>query len=288
MIKKIKKYFYTYLFYLHFIFWGLMFTIVVIPLIETIKRLFPRAESFYFKMTFLFYRTLIWLLSVFGVLKVHPIEGEENLHDASPCIYVSNHRSMLDILIYLTKLRDTNCLIKAGPNPKRMVAIEETETERRSMPGWWLPFIMGSLKILGYIKMPESKTDMDGLRNTIAACGESLRKGRSIIIFPEGTRSRSGNLLPFLTLPFKLACDEQIPIVPLVIHNDIPIMPKGSISIDIPRRVHFHIRVLPPIMPDPKIDPQSLLVLVRKRMSAQLKEMNSNYGKMEISGDGNR
>ncbi len=285
MCMTLKNRIYSTLFYLYFIVLGIAFTLVFMPAIELFKSVFPRITNFYFQLTHTFYINLIRMMTAIGAIRVHPFKNEHYLFQHSPCIYVSNHRSMLDVLIFLTKLRSTNCLVKAGPNPRHITGAEETTSRRTSMPGWWLPFIMGSLKILGYIRMPESKRDFTGLKETLVACSRSIRSGRSIIIFPEGTRSPDGRLLPFLTLPFKLACMEKTPIVPIVIHNRTPIMPKGSILINIPHRVDFHVEVLPPVIPDDSIDPQSLLVKVRREMSRALREADKRYGKMEISDD---
>src|SRR5213082_3754479 len=54
-----------------------------------------------------------------------------------------------------------------------------------------------------------------------------IRGGISAVVFPEGTRSRSGELLSFKNAPFGLAIAAGVPVVPVYVHNTFAIMPKG-------------------------------------------------------------
>src|SRR5439155_1243151 len=56
---------------------------------------------------------------------------------------------------------------------------------------------------------------------------EIIRGGTSALLFPEGTRSRTGELLPFKNAPFGLAIAAQVPVVPVYVGNTFEIMPKG-------------------------------------------------------------
>jgi len=54
-----------------------------------------------------------------------------------------------------------------------------------------------------------------------------IRSGVSALVFPEGTRSRTGQLLPFKNAPFGLAIAAQVPVVPVYVGHTFEIMPKG-------------------------------------------------------------
>ena len=73
---------------------------------------------------------------------------------------------------------------------------------------------------------------------------ESLRAGNSFLIFPEGTRSRTGELLPFKKGGFIMAIQAQVPIVPVAVQGGRASMRKGSAII---RPVHVSVRIGQPI-----------------------------------------
>jgi 1-acyl-sn-glycerol-3-phosphate acyltransferase len=75
-------------------------------------------------------------------------------------------------------------------------------------------------------------------------CRDRLRKRVSVMIFPEGTRSRTGELLPFKDGAFRLAIESGAPILPLAVAGTRNAMPKGSLLFN-PARAE--VRVLEPI-----------------------------------------
>jgi 1-acyl-sn-glycerol-3-phosphate acyltransferase len=75
-------------------------------------------------------------------------------------------------------------------------------------------------------------------------CAETLDHGLSLMIFPEGTRSRTGDLLPFKDGAFSLAIDKQVPLLPVVLHGTRACIPKGSRWFG---EARAHARVLEPI-----------------------------------------
>jgi 1-acyl-sn-glycerol-3-phosphate acyltransferase len=68
----------------------------------------------------------------------------------------------------------------------------------------------------------------DSVRAMIEECRKSLRGGLSVMIFPEGTRTRDGNVQPFKDGAFQLALEEQVPILPVAIAGTRNCTPKGS------------------------------------------------------------
>jgi 1-acyl-sn-glycerol-3-phosphate acyltransferase len=65
-------------------------------------------------------------------------------------------------------------------------------------------------------------------RRTVAEASRRIKSGQSVVIFPEGTRTRDGHLLPFKKGGFHLAMDSGVDIVPVAIKGSREIMPRGA------------------------------------------------------------
>jgi len=137
-----------------------------------------------------------------------------------PYIFMCNHQSALDIY----------CLYFSLPLSFRWIA-------KRQL--FLIPFFGWALKRGGHISI-----DRENPREALKAIDEAARKirdGMNIIIFPEGTRSRDGSLLPFKKGGFSLALRAMVPIVPVGIVGTSTLQPKGSF---IPKRkgvIYIHI-----------------------------------------------
>jgi 1-acyl-sn-glycerol-3-phosphate acyltransferase len=102
----------------------------------------------------------------------------------------------------------------------------------------------------------------------VRTCHLRLSQGHSLFVFPEGTRSPTGDLRHFYPGAFRLAVRFQVPIVPIVIEGTRDILPKGKLAIR-PRPVI--IRVLDPVLPEAAgRDHRRLLEVVRGRMQEEL------------------
>ncbi len=136
--------------------------------------------------------------------------GRENLPDKGPLVFVSNHQSTIDI----------PALFMAVPFDFRFVA----KKVLRHVPflGWymrWANFV--------FIDRSNKKAAIASLDEA----GQRIRSGINIMMFAEGTRSDTLEILPFKKGPFALAMNAGVPIVPVTIEGSGRLMPKNSWNI---------------------------------------------------------
>ena len=148
------------------------------------------------------------VLQVFGV-RVH-VQGFENLEQGKSYVYVSNHASMFDIPAVL------------GHIPDQVRIVYKKELAYVPIWGW-------SLAVGHYIAIDRFKAK-DAMKSLDEAA-RKIRNGASVLLFAEGTRTRTGKLQPFKRGAFALAARAGIPVVPLTINNSFNILPKGSLRI---------------------------------------------------------
>ena len=161
-------------------------------------------------------RDLEWMLGV--DVAVH---GIEHVQDRGPVIYAPNHQSHLDILTLLGHL----------PGATRFAAKREL---------WRHPVVGGVLDTLGMIPI-----DREAGERSIEVLSEAAREASSIVIFPEGTRSRDGGLREFKKGAFVLAIATGLPIVPVCCRGTRRLMPRGSQLTVVPG--HVDVFIEPPI-----------------------------------------
>jgi len=134
-------------------------------------------------------------------------EGLENIPRDQPVMYASNHSSMFDIWALFATL----------PGSVRFVAKREL---------FRIPLLGRAMLAVGHVPI-----DRSARKSAFQAYDEAARRirgGTSVLVFPEGTRSRTGELLPFKNAPFGLAIAAQVPIVPVYLHHTFEILPKGA------------------------------------------------------------
>jgi 1-acyl-sn-glycerol-3-phosphate acyltransferase len=177
------------------------------------------------------------------------VTGRERARQAGACIFVSNHQSMVDILaVFAIRL------------PFLWVSKVEN---------FYVPFLGWNMWFNGYV--PLRRGYLPSIMRMVRTCHRKLREGQSLFVFPEGTRSPTGNLIPFYPGAFRLAVRNKIPIVPVVIEGTRDILPKGRFFI-MPRLVRIHL--LEAVHPDSVAnDYRRLRDIVGERMQRELDEM---------------
>ena len=154
-------------------------------------------------------RWIDWILATCGV-KVE-VAGLENVDPQQPCVFMSNHQSVFDIA----------AIIKTIPVSWRFVAKRELT---------WIPLFGWALGMGGHVILDRSNREasVESLRRA----AEQVRSGTNVVIFPEGTRSPSGEMREFKSGGFHLAIEAGVPILPVTVSGSRRITPKRSLRIE--------------------------------------------------------
>jgi 1-acyl-sn-glycerol-3-phosphate acyltransferase len=148
------------------------------------------------------------ILRISGV-RVHT-EGVNQIQATTAFIYIPNHTSFFDIFSLL------------GYLPVDFKFILKEELMRVPLLNW-------GMKKAGYISI--SRSSPAKARRALKGAVNMIKKGTSLVIFAEGTRSYDGNLQPLKRGAFQLAVTSGAPIVPVAIKGGNEIMAKGSFKL---------------------------------------------------------
>lgn len=150
-------------------------------------------------------------------------EGLDHADPGRSFVVVANHQSQFDIpVIYGFCGLDLRWVMKAELG--------------------WIPFVAQACRAIGHILV--NRRDPEQARQAINRAVARLQPGTGILFFAEGTRSRSGELLPFKKGAFRVAIDQQMPILPMTVVGSRDVMAADSIRI---RPGRIRLRVHPPI-----------------------------------------
>ncbi len=138
------------------------------------------------------------------------VVGWERVPRGVPVVFVSNHQSFFDILALLATI----------PGTVRFVAKKEMAS---------IPVLGRAMRAAGHIYI--DRQNRAAAFSAYEEAAEAIRSGLSAVVFPEGTRSRTGELLPFKKGPFVLAIAAQVPIVPVYCSGTFDILPKGRLTL---------------------------------------------------------
>jgi 1-acyl-sn-glycerol-3-phosphate acyltransferase len=220
-------------------FWGVCILIVGPPLV-LYGVLTGNANPLYSIAT----RLARWGVLLVGVKIV--VRGLEHLHPGRSYIFMSNHVSNLDPPVLIPVV------------PGRCSVLVKKELFR-------VPVLGTGMKIAELV--PVDRRDRESAIASMQEAVKVLRKGLHMIIFPEGTRSVDGRLLPFKKGPFHLAMDSGAPVVPVTISGTYESWPKGRFALRPgTATVQFH----PPLDPRDFAGREALMTAVREAIASAL------------------
>ncbi len=173
------------------------------------------------------YERYLQLLKLMNIVDVHLDAGEFR---GGSSVIVANHPSILDI-VPLTARLGPICIVVGD----------------RSARGFFFSLLW---KLCGYIVVRDET--LAGASDVMDEAVRRVRAGEALLIFPEGTRSPEGGILPFSRLAFDIAAKADAPVVPVSIRVSAPILKKGGSFFDWPEdEVVYEIRCHAPLRVGP-------------------------------------
>ncbi len=153
-----------------------------------------------------------WTRWIFGGCGIRvEAEGLENIDPSQPYVIMTNHQSVLDI----------GAVIQTLPVSFRFIAKKELT---------WIPIFGWALVLAGHVII--DRRERSKAVSSLEQAAQRVAKGVNVIIFPEGTRSATGDLQAFKSGGFHLAIQAQVPILPATISGTRVLTPKHSLRVE--------------------------------------------------------
>jgi 1-acyl-sn-glycerol-3-phosphate acyltransferase len=166
------------------------------------------------------FAAFVWLMKVLGVMS-YEIVGRENMEDRGSRLIVANHPTLIDVVFLVSMFPDSDCVIK--------------EAVTRN------PFMCSTVTAANYI--PNNAYD-----DLLDSCVARLKKGGSLLLFPEGTRTVPGRPIEFKPGAATVAVRTYARVLPIAISCAPLFLTKDEPWYAVPpTRPHFMIRIMPPV-----------------------------------------
>ncbi len=153
------------------------------------------------------------------------VTGKDHLGWRGPSVIVANHASLIDILVLFGLFRPFKWVSKAE--------------------NFKIPFVGWNMRLNGYVSLVRG--DRESVVAMLEQCSKLLRKGSPVLFFPEGTRSKDGNLRPFKDGAFELAIEHGVPLIPVAVHGTGSALPKHGMVLQ--EHVDGWVQVMDPLDP---------------------------------------
>jgi 1-acyl-sn-glycerol-3-phosphate acyltransferase len=227
---------------------------IVAPLLIALV-VITRNENFLYSPVRLFIRAGLAMAGV----RVE-VSGVERLDPKQTYIFTPNHQSLIEVPLFVTYL---------GRNP---AYLGKKEIFKYPVFGY-------GIRLIGAV--PVDRSNSAAAVESAKLATENLRRGKSYVVYPEGTRSRDGRMLPFKKGAFMMAIDAGVPVVPVTVSGATRIMPKAQVKV-FPSTVRITIHE--PISTEgySKENVTELMQLARQKILSALSEEETTPAELSI------
>ncbi len=181
------------------------------------------------------------------------VEGREKIRKDATYVVVSNHQSLLDILVAFRLFFHFKWVSKI-------------EIFKLPLYGWNMSFNR-------YVKL--KRGDKKSIEQMMAVCDERIAEGSSVFLFPEGTRSPDGNIKQFKLGAFILAHRNKVPILPIVISGTNRALPKYKLNLQGIHKILIRVFDEIPYKKFENLSVEDTAEMVRQIMIEKLEAMNT-------------
>jgi len=186
------------------------------------------------------FRLFTWFMATLGVVSFE-FRGWERL-DPRGRLIVANHPSLIDVVLIISQMPSVDCIVKGAL--------------------WRNPFLRWPVRWAGYI--PNNTAEQ-----LVEDCAGVLKRGHSLLVFPEGTRTVPGQPLQFRRGAAQIAVAARCDVVPITITQTLPTLNKSERWYEVPRqRSHWVLTVDEPIRIEPFL--QGPHTLAARRLTQHL------------------
>jgi len=190
----------------------------------------------------------IWIFPPWQVT----ITGREKIDKDKTYVIVSNHQSLVDILVAFTLFTHFKWVSKA-------------EIFQVPLIGW-------NMTLNQYVRLKRGRKT--SIKQMYSACERHIKRGSSVYLFPEGTRSTTGKMREFKEGAFVLAKRQSVPILPIVINGSKNAVPKNSLNFHGHTNVHVEILDEIPVESYDETTVSQLTQKVRELIRSKVDEEN--------------
>ncbi|MDH6304516.1 1-acyl-sn-glycerol-3-phosphate acyltransferase [Parabacteroides sp. PF5-5] len=176
---------------------------------------------------FSYYPGMIWSrLTCYLALCPVKVRGREHIKRKQSYVFAANHQGAFDIfLIYGFLSVPIKWMMKASLGK--------------------IPFVGAACRAAGFIFVDNSTPK--AAARSVAEAKKSLKRGASVAIFPEGSRTHTGKIAKFKKGAFQMALDQQLSIIPITLNGPFNVLPIGSLNL---KRHRMEMVIHPPIPTD--------------------------------------
>jgi len=186
-----------------------------------------------------------WLLQSLGLARIHTHDIARLSEPGT--LVVANHPTLIDAVVLIAAMPQADCIVK--------------------QENFVNPFMKGVLKASGYLP------NLGG-QALVETCAARLEAGRSLLLFPEGTRSPESGLGPFQRGAARIALVAGRDLLPVLITCDPPTLMKGQAWYEVPeRRFEIRVRVGEPLAVEGFMGREESRARTARALTASLREV---------------